>query len=245
MQAIHNFSSLSVLQSGIQSELDLLELIDLRKLQALALTGALFLCSLPIAGQLDRPDTMALEDSHRDLSLAQVVERFQQRLPASQRVDAFLLGENLIRLSERHQISPGLILSVIETESSFRYRVVSKAGAVGLMQLLPSTAEEVARRYGIAYSSEEDLRNPIVNLELGVAYLAYLRGRFGNSVHYLAAYNMGPTALRGRMRRGNFQLGAISGYVVKVQERTLELRESSAPPAPSRYERQWLLQDGL
>jgi soluble lytic murein transglycosylase-like protein len=182
--------------------------------------------SVPMAGTWENLDSHALEDSHQDLALEAVVDRFQQRLPARHKKDALKLGKALLRLSEKHRLSPGLLLSVIETESSFRYDVESKAGAVGLMQLLPATAAEVAKRYNIrGYHSEADLVNPVVNMELGAAYLAYLRTRFGNSLHYLAAYNMGPSALKVRMSRGIYELGAIQGYVDKIQGRTLELRE--------------------
>jgi soluble lytic murein transglycosylase-like protein len=223
MQAVYSISAFILHSSWSQAE------AELEKLKTLTLTGAIFLAAaLPIAGQWEQPETTALEDSHQDLSLAEVVERFSQRLPAEHKQDAYKLGKTLVKLSERHMISPGILLSVIETESSYRYSVVSKAGAVGLMQLLPGTAAEVAQKYRIrGYHSAADLNNPVVNLELGVAYIAYLRGRFGHSLHYLAAYNMGPTALGSRIRRGEYNLGAINGYVQKIQGRTLALREGA------------------
>lgn len=233
MQAIYSFSH-QLLQTSIQGELD--------KIRTLSIAGVLFFAvSLPMAGQWES-QTDALEDSHQDMALADIVERFRQRLPAEHKQDAYRLGTTIMRLSERHMLSPGLLLSVIETESSYRYGVVSKAGAVGLMQLLPNTAQEVATRYNIrGYKSEEDLTNPVVNMELGVAYIAYLRGRFGNSVHYLAAYNMGPAALKGRINKGNYELGAINNYVNKIQGRTLELRGKTKFKAKAknrRYEKQ-------
>jgi soluble lytic murein transglycosylase-like protein len=204
--------------------------IQLPSARLVSLTSLIFLAAaLPIAGQWDTLETVAIEDSHQDLSLTEVVERFRQRLPAQHKQDAYKLGRTVMRLSERHMVSPGLLLSVVETESSFRYDVVSKAGAVGLMQLLPRTAEEVAARYHIrSYHSAQDLKNPVVNLELGAAYLAYLRTRFGHSVHYLAAYNMGPTAMRVRIKNGNYELGAIKAYVTKIHGRILELRSHAS-----------------
>ncbi len=235
MQAMYNLSTY-MFQTGLQQAE-----AEIEKIRLLSLTGVIFLAaSMPIAGQWEK-QTDTLEDSHQDLHLAEVVERFQQRLPKQHKQDAYRLGRTLMQLSERHQMSPGLLLSVIDTESSFRYDVVSKAGAVGLMQLLPDTAAEVARRYRIhSYHSEADLADPVVNLQLGVAYIAYLRGHFGNSVHYLAAYNMGPSALRGRIKKGNYELGAINGYVQKIQNRTLELRSKASKKSPllQRAERQ-------
>lgn len=236
MQAIYSFSAFMLHSSFQQAE------EEIQKLKVLSLTGAIFLmAALPMAGQWESPETTALEDSYQDLSLSEVTERFRQRLPAAHKQDAYTLAQTIMKLSERHMVSPGLLLSVIETESSYRYSVVSKAGAVGLMQLLPSTAEEVARKYQIhGYRTPEDLLNPVINLQLGVAYLAYLRGRFGHSLHYLAAYNMGPTALQSRIKKGNYELGAITGYVQKIQDRTIKLREASQKRSPwgtRRFER--------
>lgn len=245
MQAMYSLSAF-VFHSGFaQAE------AEIDKLKTITLAGAIFLAAaMPMAGQLYNPETTALEDSHQDLSLEEVVERFRLRLPQEHKQDAYRLGTALMRLSERHMVSPGLLLSVIETESSFRYGITSKAGAVGLMQLLPGTAAEVAAKYRIrSYHSAADLSNPIVNLELGVAYLAYLRGRFGHSLHYLAAYNMGPSSLSGRIRRGEYELGAINGYVQKIQGRTLALRRDAKAQGPltatRRFERQKKLNETL
>jgi soluble lytic murein transglycosylase-like protein len=195
---------------------------DLHKIASLS--GLMFLAySLPYAGQWEQG--LAPNDHHLDLSQKEVVDHFTMRLPAQHKQDAHRLGATLMQLSKKYSVSPGLLLSVIETESGFRYSVISNAGAVGLMQLKPSTAQEVAKKNGIAgYRSEADLHDPVVNLQLGVAYLAYLKSRFGLTEHYLAAYNIGPTALRTRMNSGNF--GSVSNYVRKIRARTLELKEN-------------------
>jgi len=97
--------------------------------------------------------------------------------------------------SQRHQMSPYLIAAVIDAESDWRPETVSEAGAVGLMQLLPATAEEL-RSQGIV---DEDtvgsgsLSDPAVNIEYGAAYLRYLIGRYHEVETALAAYNAGIT----------------------------------------------------
>lgn len=228
MQAIYNLSSF-VLQSGVDS-FD----FELPRLRTMALAGTvLFLVAMPVPEQ-DNPVAapLGLEDSHQDLTLAEVAHVLRARLPSAHRADAYRLARTIVHASQRHQISPALILAVIDTESTFRYDVVSKAGAVGLMQVKPRTAEEVARRHGLRYQGAEDLVNPVRNIEIGVAYLAYLRGRFGQSLHYLAAYNMGPSSLRARLRRGEYELGAVQGYVEKIHGRTERLRKTAATRAP-------------
>jgi len=84
---------------------------------------------------------------------------------------------------------------VVETESAFRPAATSGRGALGLMQLRPSTAAEVARALGIPYGGPADLYDIEVNIRLGTAYLHMLRRRFGTLDLALQAYNIGPTRL--------------------------------------------------
>jgi soluble lytic murein transglycosylase-like protein len=226
MQAIYNLSAY-LTHYGIQAEEEVRENF---RAPTFLLAGLLFVSlALPNAG-LDRvTDLKPVEDSYQDLNLSEVAAHLSARLPAAHKAESYQLARLLLQLADRHMLSPGLLLSVIETESSYRYGIVSKKGAIGLMQLLPATAREVADRYNIRdYHSSNDLYDPRVNLRVGAAYLAYLRGRFGSSVHYLAAYNMGPTALNSRLKSGNYNLGAVETYVRNIQTRTTSLRNSSS-----------------
>ncbi|WP_282096289.1 lytic transglycosylase domain-containing protein [Epibacterium ulvae] len=86
------------------------------------------------------------------------------------------------------QISPALVLAMIAVESSGRLDAVSSAGAQGLMQLTPETAE----RFGV-----KDVFDPAQNIAGGIAYLSWLMERFnGDPVLVLAAYNAGAGAIR-------------------------------------------------
>jgi len=79
------------------------------------------------------------------------------------------------------------------TESSFKSDAESHAGAMGLMQLMPDTAEWIAGKMDIDDFTSEMLEDEEVNISMGCWYLAYLIKRFdGNTVHALAAYNAGP-----------------------------------------------------
>jgi len=91
--------------------------------------------------------------------------------------------------SERHKVSPYLIAAVIDAESAWKPDTVSDAGAVGLMQVLPSTAEELADR-GLVDASGS-LSDPDVNIEYGTAYLRVLVERYHEVETALAAYNAG------------------------------------------------------
>ena len=95
--------------------------------------------------------------------------------------------------SERLGLNPYLVLSMMRQESAFDPVAVSTAGARGLMQLMPATAQEVASRLLQLDISLEQLHDPPLSISLGTRYLAGLLERYqGNMVLALAAYNAGP-----------------------------------------------------
>lgn len=101
--------------------------------------------------------------------------------------------DRFIAAGRQHDVDPWLAMAVSRRESAFYPQARSGAGAVGLMQLLPSTARLVARRNDQAAPSAEQLTRPATNIDLGVSYLSDLLERFnGNRVLALAAYNAGP-----------------------------------------------------
>ena len=105
------------------------------------------------------------------------------------------------RAAERFGVDPALIAAVIAVESKGERDAASDAGAMGLMQLMPATAREVAARIGVALAGEEDLLQPETNILLGTAYLRSQLDAFGDDeVLALAAYNAGPTRVRGWIR---------------------------------------------
>lgn len=93
-------------------------------------------------------------------------------------------------------VEPQLVWAIMREESSFRPRVRSSAGAVGLMQLMPETALRVARRANRPDPDEAALELPEVNVELGTRYLAELNERMnGRTSAMIASYNAGPRAV--------------------------------------------------
>jgi soluble lytic murein transglycosylase len=94
-----------------------------------------------------------------------------------------------------------LVLAMTRQESAFDIDAVSRAGARGLMQLMPTTAKEVAKAQGLPFSADRLTRDPSYNLALGRSYLDGLLDSFGGSyVLSIAAYNAGPTRVRQWMR---------------------------------------------
>lgn len=103
----------------------------------------------------------------------------------------------------KYDIDPFLVLAVIKVESEFKREAVSNKGAVGLMQLMPSTAKYIAKKYKIPfkYKGPKSLYEPVINIKLGIAYLDYLESRYGNMEYALWSYNHGPKRYKEVKRR--------------------------------------------
>ena len=94
------------------------------------------------------------------------------------------------RAAEEYDFEPSLLFAMIYTESGFDPAAKSKAGAMGLMQLLPSTFEEVAGR--LRETPELTMiSNPVYSIRYGTFYISYLIRYFGNEETAIAAYNAG------------------------------------------------------
>jgi soluble lytic murein transglycosylase-like protein len=110
--------------------------------------------------------------------------------------------------AERHQVDPALVRAVIETESNWNPAAVSRKGALGLMQLIPTTAQ----RFGA-----DDAFSPKQNVDAGVRYLKTLLERYnGNLDLALAAYNAGEGAVD--RAHGVPAYRETRNYVQRVQE---------------------------
>ncbi len=95
--------------------------------------------------------------------------------------------------ADRYQVNPYFIAAMAKCESDFDASAVSKAGAVGIMQMMPETAEEVAE-WGLVDSSEyspDNLTDPETSINYGTAYLRYLVERYHEMNPAIAAYNAG------------------------------------------------------
>jgi soluble lytic murein transglycosylase len=96
----------------------------------------------------------------------------------------------------RHGLDPYLVAALIRQESGYAPDAVSSVGARGLMQLMPATADRLARVAGTPAPALRDLEQPEINIAHGTAYMRELYGRYGPSLHkILAAYNAGEDAV--------------------------------------------------
>jgi soluble lytic murein transglycosylase len=100
------------------------------------------------------------------------------------------------RHSRRARVDPDLLQALIREESRFNPRARSSTGAIGLAQLMPATAREVARALRLPEVTTARLQQPADNIQLGAHYLGGLLRQFdGNLVHAVAGYNAGPAAV--------------------------------------------------
>ncbi len=141
----------------------------------------------------------------------------------------FYFDQQVDYYSEKYKVEKELVLGVMKQESTFRHRVVSRANAWGLMQLIPATAGDMARLTGIKIQSNEQLFDPEINIHFGTLYLRQLNQLFNGQKEYmLAAYNAGPHRVkRWRMMPGsaepdvfieNIEFKETRNYVKKVMK---------------------------
>lgn len=110
--------------------------------------------------------------------------------------------EEILTASKKYGLSPALVASVINTESGFRADAESHAGAVGLMQIMPQTAEWIAWRQGSEHH-ESALTGVSYNIDMGCYLLNYLLQRYSGNIEYaLAAYNAGFGAVDSWLKDG-------------------------------------------
>ncbi len=112
-----------------------------------------------------------------------------------------------------------LIIGIIEVESGGDPHAVSHAGAIGLMQIMPRTGEEVAGKLGMEWNGPADLYDLEASIQMGSFYLDWLIKRFGSMEVALAAYNWGPGHIAKRISRGSMLPVQYPGKVLQAAYR--------------------------
>lgn len=144
------------------------------------------------------------------------------RVQKEQEYDRAALEALAAEAADEYDVSPQLVLAVIETESNFRPEAVSHVGAMGPMQLMPTTAKS------LGIEDPEDARQNIFG---GTKYLSKLLQRFnGNVALALAGYNAGPTVVA--RHKGIPPYGETRGYVRKIHKLLADTDSAFTLPAP-------------
>jgi soluble lytic murein transglycosylase-like protein len=125
--------------------------------------------------------------------------------------------------SEEHGYDPLFITALMQVESGC-LPTARGGDAIGLVQLLPSTARDVARRAGLPWRGERTLTEPASSITLGLRYLGELEELLGDPYRAVAAYNLGPARVA-RMSSGRARQ---TSYVRKVLLRYEQLLDQYA-----------------
>jgi len=118
--------------------------------------------------------------------------------------------------SKKYGLDSSLVASVINIESSYDANAISSVGAMGLMQILPSTAYDIADRLDMDFEISQ-IYDEEINLELGCFYLSYLLNMFDyNTINALCAYNWGLSNVKDWINKGNVDAsGTITNIPIK------------------------------
>ena len=143
--------------------------------------------------QVQKNKIEGLRDENQRLQTVVLLREFLDgeriRLPQTTVND---IATSIHEASSRFKLPAEMILAVIRIESAFDINAQSDKGAVGLMQILPSTAQEIAQELRMEWHGDQILRDPQANIEMGAYYLTKLIAQFNNLSVALAAYNHGP-----------------------------------------------------
>ena len=112
---------------------------------------------------------------------------------------------DLKKFSSQNALDPYLVASLIRQESEFNPGAVSRANALGLMQLLPKVGSSVARQEKLHHFSSEQLFTPEINLQLGTRYFRQMVDKFGTFEYALAAYNAGSNRVDDWLGQGKYR----------------------------------------
>ncbi|HEB02805.1 MAG TPA: tetratricopeptide repeat protein [Nitrospirae bacterium] len=154
-----------------------------------------------------------------------VAQRLMNRVPGKKRPDDILYPiahwEEVSQAALKHSIDPFLMLSLMREESLFDTEAFSPAGAMGLMQLMPSTASRTARAAGVVLEDKGELFLADTNIRIGTHYFSGLVRGFGAVTPGIAAYNAGASNVKKWLKEGAY--GSYDEFVEDIPYR--ETRE--------------------
>lgn len=188
-----------------------------------AAVGILTMGAMPVPPPVPMPAATAVPDPAAADAVhlvALALTECANPLPTSQR---WSIARVIHQESEEHGYDPLFITALVQVESGCEPD--ARGGeAIGLAQLLPSTARSVARRAGLPWRGSGALADPATNLQIAVRYLRQLEELLDDPYRAVAAFNMGPAPVR----RMTAQRAQRVGYVRKVMSRYEQLRRQYA-----------------
>ena len=134
--------------------------------------------------------------------------------------------EYVYKYSEENNIDPFMTFAIIKVESKFNRNIKSSSGALGLMQLMESTAIEMANELGEEVIVKEALYNPETNIKIGTTYYATLLKHYeGNEQLALAAYNAGMGNVDNWIKEGTLKKDGSNIENIPYKETNMYVRK--------------------
>ncbi len=131
-----------------------------------------------------------------------ILQAIQESLSTPNKHWAAEIAQVITEQSYKYAFDPIFLMAMIRNESGFKPQIKGQFGEIGLMQILPATGQWVAEKYHLPWKGTQSLFRPKTNIELGAAYLDYLREQLGNhSRLYLSAFNMGIPNLKKNLKK--------------------------------------------
>ena len=180
----------------------------------------------PLAPTSDAP---ARELPLRERIAALLVDHAPQMRP----VDRARVAGAIESAQRTHGVDPVLVLAVIRQESHFRVDARGPGGSIGLMQVRPFVAADVARRHNIPWAGAKTLLDPAANVQIGACYLGEMLEMYHDPALAIAAYNMGPYRVRRLVARGH---NLRPAYLISVLKHFQALSSEFGPVPPEPIE---------
>lgn len=172
-----------------------------------------------------------LDKAQRENSLIRTVHLNESSISLSGE-EKNRLARTVSECSKTNGHDPFLILALIEVESGYDRRAVSEKGAMGLLQVMPFVAREMAGELNISLVDDDGLHDMETNLKIGSYYLAKMMRRYGDLTMALEAYNLGPAKLDTLLEEGRLKKRfAKKTFKVRDRLRKLALAVPAQTPA--------------
>jgi soluble lytic murein transglycosylase-like protein len=142
------------------------------------------------------------------------IQYLRERRTGLSEAEIAQVAATIVREANLQGLDPNLVMAVIHIESRGDSFALSPVGAMGMMQIMPLTGEELAAQLEIPWRGAPTLFDPVANVRIGIAYLKQLESRYENIATALAAYNWGPGRIDSRIRRGVALPVSYSGSVL-------------------------------
>lgn len=148
------------------------------------------------AAKHNKKNKTILSETHNPLSDEELRQILKEQEGLIQNLKPNSFNSWIDSIAKIRKFPPALVYAIMYEESRFNPKAISPADALGLMQMIPETGNEIAEALSLANFDFNDLLEPWLNAKFGITYLSMLLDRFsGNLIYTIAAYNAGPEAV--------------------------------------------------